>query len=368
MPPEAPTPNPDTARDTGGADIDRRKRDHLAPFRTGGVPAREQTTWLECVRLVHRSLPELAFDELDTSVTFLGRRFALPLFITGMTGGTAEAAAINRDLAAVAERAGIGFGLGSQRAMLVRPESAYTFEVREAAPHVFLAANIGGVQAAKSDTATIRGLVERVGADALCVHLNPAQEMVQPEGDRDFHGVLAAIARLAREVGVPVIAKETGAGVARETAAALADAGVAAIDVSGVGGTTWVGVELRRTGAEHDAHLAGFWDWGVPTAAAVVESRATGLPLIASGGIRTGLDAARALALGATLAGCAAPVIGAYYRGGGAEAAAEIERIARGLRIAMTLTGAPSVAALQRAPRVVTGELAEWCRTRGVPP
>jgi isopentenyl-diphosphate delta-isomerase len=336
---------------------ERRKRDHLLPFRGRGVPARAATTWLEHVWLEHCALPELGAAELDLSSEFAGRRFAAPLFVSGMTGGTSEAQAINRELAALAERLGLGFGLGSMRAMIERPELTRTYRVRDVAPRVFLAGNLGAAQIRPLGSARILAAVEEVGADALCVHLNPAQELAQPEGDRDFRGLADALGELQGALPVPVIVKETGAGLGRRAGDRLRQTGIRCVDAAGVGGTSWVGVELERGG---DPALEPFWDWGVPTAAAVVEMVGLGFEVIASGGIRTGLDAARALALGARLAGLAAPVLTAYFEGGVQAAEACLGRVLAGLRAAMLLTSSRDLAALAAAPRRFRGPLREY--------
>ena len=213
--------------------ISDRKRAHLDLCEQAEVEYARKTTLLEDVDLVHDALPELAVTEIDVSTSLLGKRLRAPLLITGMTGGTSEAAAINQALAQVAEEHGIAFGLGSQRAMQRTPELAYTFTVRAHAPTTLILANLGLVQAVTTPTADVARLVERVGADAVCLHLNPAQELIQPGGDRDFRGGLATFARLVRELPVPVVAKETGCGIARTVAVRLHDVGVRTIDVSG---------------------------------------------------------------------------------------------------------------------------------------
>jgi isopentenyl-diphosphate delta-isomerase len=340
--------------------IPGRKADHLALCATGEVEFRETSTLLEAVHLVHCALPELSLDEVDLSVNLLGKRLRAPVVVSGMTGGTPEAAAVNRDLARAAERLGLAFGLGSQRAMLVHPEQAWTYAVREVAPSVLLFGNIGLVQAREMSTAALRELLAAVGADAVCVHLNPAMELVQPGGDRDFRGGLETFRRLAAELGLPVIAKETGCGISRRVAESLQAAGVAAIDVSGAGGTSWVAVEAKR--AEGDARALGeeFREWGIPTAASVALCADLGLPVIATGGIRSGLDVARAVALGAAAGGLAAPVLRAQRQGGFDGALAFLEQVVAGVRAAMLLTGSRDVAALRHAPRVVTGDLEAW--------
>ncbi len=341
-----------------------RKKDHLDLFKSEPVDARWATSLLECVHLIPSALPECGMNDINLSTTYAGKSFRAPLFICGMTGGTAEAAAINRALAAVAEEFGIGFGLGSQRAMIDNEALAETYAVRDVAPTAFVAGNIGGVQASRYPTDTIRYLVERIGADALCVHLNPSQELLQPEGDRSFHGVLAAIERLARELPVPIIVKETGAGIGRETAIRLREAGVRYLDVAGVGGTSWTGVEILRSRRDKDPQALAFWDWGIPTAAAVCETSGLGMEIIASGGIRTGVDAAKALALGARLAGFASPVLRAYYAGGTEGARRYVASIIEGLRAAALLTGSRTVRDLISVPRVIKSPLREWMEQR----
>ena len=345
--------------------ISDRKRSHLDVCEQGPVEYAGKTTLLEEVDLVHDALPELAVDEIDVTTAFFGKRLRLPLLITGMTGGTAEASAINRDLALVAEEFGIAFGLGSQRAMQRRPELAYTFEVRSHAPTTLVLANLGLVQATALATADVARLVGDVGADALCLHLNPAQELVQAGGDRDFRGGLATIGRLVREVGVPVVVKETGCGISRAVALRLRDAGVETIDVSGAGGTSWVKVEAIRADAPTRELGAVFADWGIPTAAAVLGVRDLGIACIASGGIRTGLDVAKVLALGARIGGVALPVFRAYREGGLAAARRFIERLGRELRMAMVLTGSRDVDALGRVPTVLGPRLRSWVRAGG---
>jgi len=340
--------------------ISDRKRAHLDLCERAEVEYARKTTLLEEVDLVHDALPELAMAEIDVSTVLLGRRLRAPLLITGMTGGTGEAAEINQALAQVAEEHGIAFGLGSQRAMQRAPELAYTFVVRTHAPTTLVLANLGLVQAAATPTAEVAALVERVGADAVCIHLNPAQELIQPGGDRDFRGGLATFARLVRELPVPVVAKETGCGIASAVAVRLRDVGVHTIDVSGAGGTSWVKVEALRADDEGRALGEEFADWGIPTAAALAAMRGLGIDVVASGGIRTGLDVAKAVALGARAAGVALPVFRAYREGGLPAAGRFLEHLVGGLRTAMVLTGSRDLEALRRAPVVLGRRLQDW--------
>jgi isopentenyl-diphosphate delta-isomerase len=345
--------------------ISDRKRSHLDLCTHEDVEYGGKTTLLDDVDLVHEALPELAVDELDLATTLVGKPLRLPLLVTGMTGGTDEAASVNRDLAALAEARGIAFGVGSQRAMQRSPALGWTFAVRAAAPTAVVLANLGAVQATALATRDAAALVRAVGADALCVHLNPAQELIQPGGDRDFRGALDAIARLVRELPVPVVVKETGCGISRRTAERLRAAGVRTVDVSGAGGTSWVKVEALRADEAQRELGALFADWGIPTAAALLGVRGLGLEVVASGGIRTGLDVAKAIALGARVVGVALPVFRSYRAGGPAAAGRFLDGLTAGLRAAMVLTGSRDLAALGRVPLVIGGRLRDWAHTGG---
>jgi isopentenyl-diphosphate delta-isomerase len=336
-----------------------RKQAHLDLCLREDVGTATKTTLLEEVELVHEALPDLGYDSIDIRRNWLGKRLAAPLVITGMTGGTRQAFRVNRDLARVAEEKGIAFGLGSQRAMQTRPESAWTYEVREHAPTTVLLANIGLGQARTMKLDEFRMLVDALGADALCLHLNVGQEMIQPEGDREFQGGLAAFRRLSRGLGVPVIAKETGCGISRATALRLKSAGVRHLDVSGAGGTSWIRIEALRDESDHGPG-AVFRDWGIPTAASLLQVRRLGLTTVASGGIRSGLDVARAIALGASLAGVALPVYQAYRADGVAGARAWIDRLIHELKITMLLTGSKDLKCLGRAAQILGPRLRAW--------
>lgn len=347
-------------------DIQQRKVDHIELCAREEVEFRLKTNLLEQVQLLHTSLPEIAVDAIDTGVELLGKRLRAPLVVTGMTGGAARALEINRVLAEVAEKHQIAFGVGSQRAMAVRPETASTYQVRDVAPTALILGNLGVVQARDMATSAVEDLVGGIGADALCVHLNPAQEMIQIDGDRDFRGCLDAIARLVETLSVPVVVKETGCGLSPSVVRAARERGVEVFDLSGAGGTTWVGVEALRARPGRRGIGEDFWDWGLPTGAVLLALRKTyGIGadaprLIASGGIRSGHDVARAVALGASAGGMALPFLRAVERGGFEAADAVARQVIEGVEVAMLLTGSRTLAELQRAPRYLGAELERW--------
>ena len=340
--------------------ISQRKTDHINLCASGEVEFREKGTLLDQVQLVHDALPDRHMDEVDLTTVMFGKCLKAPVIISAMTGGTDEAQEINKDLARAAEALGLGFGLGSQRAMLVRPETFRTFEIRDVAPSALVLGNIGLVQAREMSTVDVRELCKRVGADALCVHLNPAMELIQPGGDRDFRGGLDTLRRLHNELGVPVIVKETGCGLSRSVGTRIRALGIQAVDVSGAGGTSWVAVETRR--ATGDAQRLGeaLWDWGIPTGASVGLLADLGLTIIATGGVRSGTDVAHALALGATAGGLAAPVLRAWKAGGYDGVIAFLQHVIDGVRAVTFLTGCRTPAELRHAPRVLGSTLRAW--------
>lgn len=292
--------------------ISNRKADHIRINLEEDVRS-GLTTGLERYFFIHRALPELNLEEVDLSLSLLGRRLQAPLLISSMTGGTAEATAINHVLAQAAQQARIAMGLGSQRAAIENPELANTFQVRKIAPDILLFANLGAVQLNYGyGLEHCQRAVDMIEADALILHLNPLQEAVQPEGETSFAGLLKKIGEVCRFLPVPVIAKEVGWGFAEADVRRLAEAGVAAIEVAGAGGTSWSQVEKFRARDENQAHLAAaFADWGIPTAEVILNVRraAPQLLVFASGGLRNGVDIAKCLALGASLGGMASPFL-----------------------------------------------------------
>lgn len=329
----------------------QRKQDHLRIVMNEPV-ASASTTGLERLRLLHCALPELDLEAIDLRTTLLGKPLQAPLLISGMTGGVPQGAEINRRLAAAAQAHGCAMGVGSQRVALEHPEREAWFQVRNAAPDILLLANIGAAQLNDGyGLAHARRAVEMIDADALVLHLNPLQEAVQVGGNTRWRGLLARIAELCAGLRVPVVAKEVGWGISGRVAQQLVDAGVAVIDVGGAGGTSWSEVERHRAPNEVLRRVSGaFAGWGIPTAEAapMVRRALPNTPLIASGGLRSGIDAAVAIALGADIAGFAAPLLRAAAI---SESSAHdlLAALSLELRISMFCCGAANLDDLRRA-------------------
>ncbi|MGA9121648.1 MAG: type 2 isopentenyl-diphosphate Delta-isomerase [Bacteroidota bacterium] len=329
-----------------------RKQQHITLALQKDVRFKSKTTGLERFDFVHNALPEIALSEVDTSIEFLRKRLLLPLMISSMTGGYPGAREINRNLAMVCAEAGLAMGVGSQRQALEDTLYHDTYAVvREISTDIPVVGNIGAAEVGKMKNADGAGrLVDMIRADALAVHLNPLQELLQPEGEPDFRGVLRGIEMLVRALPVPVIVKEIGAGISREVARRLLDAGVRHIDIAGAGGTSWAGVETLRS---RDRKFAGrFWDWGIPTAEAIRQVAALKEPgrrftLIGSGGIQSGRDIGVAIALGADLAASARPLLQTLASHGIVALRAQLAEWTRELRAIMFLTGSRTIPDLQ---------------------
>ena len=341
--------------------IDQRKADHIRINLEEDVQFPTLTTGLERYRFVHNALPELDLAEVDAQVTVFKKRISAPILVSSMTGGTAQAQSINRNLAEAAQARGLAMGLGSQRAGVEHESAAATFRVRDLAPDILLLANLGAIQLNYGYTVDqCQRAVEMIEADGLILHLNPLQEVLQAEGDFNWRGLLNKIEEVCRTLPMPVVIKEVGWGISAETARALYNAGVSAIDVAGAGGTSWSQVEMYRAPTVRLRRLAAaFSDWGIPTAESLQAVRTVrasmgldSLPIFASGGIRSGQDIAKCAAMGADLVGLASPFLKRAIES--AEAVAEeMEILEAELRIAMFCSGASDLNAL-RQPGVLT--------------
>jgi len=340
-------------------DHTQRKADHLDLCATDEVAFQGKTTLLHEVDLVHTALPEIAVDEIDLSVQIVGRRLRAPLVIAAMTGGLERAERVNKDLASVAQEHGIAFGFGSMRPLLENGVSL-GYQVRDVAPDAVIFGNFGVIQARESSTEKVADMLGQTGCDALCIHLNPAQEVVQAGGDEDFRSAYDTIARYVEGLPVPVIVKETGCGLSRRVGERLVAIGVQHVDTGGAGGTSWVGVETLRARAATRTLGETYWDWGIPTAASVAQLSGLGLKVVATGGVSNGLDVARALALGATAGGMARPFLQAWAEGGRDAASAQAKQVIHEIRVAHLLTGSRTPADLARADLVLGPALQRW--------
>ena len=339
--------------------ISDRKLEHLLICENYDVEFKNKTTGFEDIELIHNVLPEVDKNEIDLSTSVFGKKLDSPLFITAITGGHPASKEINKQLAIAAESNGIALGVGSQRAACEHPELEDTYTVvRENAPNCLLVGNIGAPQLNLAEKA-----VEILDADILAIHLNPLQESIQPEGDLDARGYLDLIGKITDCVEIPIVAKETGCGISGESAKLLVDAGVDYIDIEGAGGTSWAAVETYRA---EDRYLGEtFWDWGIPTAISTAEVvNNVNVPVISSGGIRTGLEAAKAIALGADAVGMALP----FLKNCSSQEALNtfVKRFNDSLRIAMFLVGANNIEELKQSRLVIRGKTREWLNERGI--
>ena len=332
----------------------QRKKQHLELCLDTESVTSSLSTGLDRYRFIHNALPELDLDEIDVGTTFLGKKLKAPILISSMTGGFDLARKVNRNLAAAAQELGIAMGVGSQRVALEEPSAAASFQVRDIAPDILLLGNLGAVQLNYGyGLEQCRRAVAMIGADALILHLNVLQEAVQPEGNRNFKGLTEKIAALCRDLEVPIVAKEVGNGISVEVARRLQRAGVKAIDVAGRGGTSWSAVEARRAAQHGNPADRTFTDWGIPTEEALVSVRQAlpDMPLIASGGIRTGVDFAKSIALGADMAALGQPLLAAALESS-AKVVEFIAGIIHELKVSMLCVGAANLAALRNAPLV----------------
>jgi isopentenyl-diphosphate delta-isomerase len=345
--------------------IKKRKREGIEIPLKENIQGKKNSTYLEYVKLFHNALPELDFDEIDLSCTFLGKSFSAPLIIDSMTGGTDEAFLINKRLGQIAEKYGLGMGLGSQRAGLKSEKLVDSYSIaRKVAPNAFLIANIGGAQLSEGlSTSDVKKIIKMINADALAIHLNPLQELIQPEGEPRFRGILKKIAHLVNEIEIPVIVKEVGSGISADVALRLKSAGVESINIAGSGGTSWAGIEKIRADQHHE-HIKSklgelFWDWGIPTALSILlVSKSVKMPIIASGGLRNGLEIAKCLILGSDLCAMAFPFLRKA-----SESEEELENFTKliltEIKSTMFLLGAKNIKSLKNTRYILTDKLAD---------
>ncbi len=345
--------------------LEKRKKDHLQLCEDDRVAFRNKTTLLEEVELVHCATTELSLKGVSTATSFAGADLSAPIWLGAMTGGTDGTKSLNRQLAAVAGELGIGFCLGSMKPMLRDPSRKSDFDVREAAGDALVMGNIGATELVSGGPKPILDAIQAIDANGIGVHLNPLMELVQPGGDTDFGGILEAIGNLVAEAPpeISVFVKETGCGLSWQDGVSLKQAGVEMVEVAGAGGTSWTGVEALRA-TDTDQRLGEqLWDWGIPTAVSTAWMVDHGFTVVASGGIRTALDVARSVALGASLAGVAAPLVMANKSGGMSAVRQFLEDLITGLRYVMVASNAADLDQLTRVPRVVGPRLSRWIET-----
>lgn len=349
---EAPKAMPPKKGKKSLSQTQKRKKEHLELCLEDDVAGSLHSSGFNHYAFLHNALPEADMADIDLSSTFLGRNLKVPLLISSMTGGFELAGKVNRNLARAAQQLGLAMGLGSQRVALEEPQTAKSFQVREVAPNILLLANLGAVQLNYGyGIGQCRQAVEMIRADGLVLHLNVLQEAVQPEGNRNFKGITAKIADICAHLEVPVMAKEVGNGISAEVALRLKGAGVKAIDVAGAGGTSWFAVEAKRAAQMGESTDDTFGGWGIPTdeSLVMVHEAVPDLPLVASGGIRNGLDVAKAIALGASIAGIGQPLLAPALES--ADKVVEfLTRIIREIRIAMLCVGARNLQELRQVP------------------
>ncbi len=344
--------------------IKRRKREGIEIPLKENVQGKRNSTCLEYVKLFHNALPEINFDEIDLGTTFLNKSFSAPLIIDSMTGGTDEAFSINKRLGQIAERYGLGMGLGSQRAGLKSEKLVESYSIaRKVAPSAFLIANIGGAQLSEGlSNSDVLKIVKMIDANALAIHLNPLQELIQPEGEPRFKGILQRITNLVNDIEIPIIVKEVGSGISDDVAIRLENSGVRSINVAGSGGTSWAGIEKIRAHL-HNNYIKSelgdlFWDWGIPTALSILlVSKSVDIPIIASGGLRNGLEIAKCLIIGSNMCAMAYPFLKKA-----AESEEELEKytqlVLSEIKATMFLLGAKDILSLKNTRYILTDKLA----------
>lgn len=352
------------------SNTEKRKEDHILINLEAQVNS-HRSTGFEQIYLKHTAIPEIDITQISTKIRFLNKQLDLPLIISAMTGGTPIAEKINKTLAQLAEECNVALALGSQRAAIENPRLTYTYSIaRKEAPNAIIIGNIGAPQIAVNyGYSEIKKAVDMIDADAIAIHFNALQEAVQPEGDVKFSNVLKKLEKIVNKLEIPVIAKETGAGMSREDAILLRDYGISYIDVGGLGGTSFAAVEVYRADKNKNPlkkHIGNlFWDWGIPTAISIIEvSSVDKIHVIASGGIRNGIEICKSLALGAEIVGIARPFLKPAYDGNIKVAKGIVKRIEAEMKTCMFLVGAKSLDELKKCDIVITGHVAEWLKAR----
>ncbi|MBT4191688.1 MAG: type 2 isopentenyl-diphosphate Delta-isomerase [Candidatus Diapherotrites archaeon] len=339
---------------------EQRKKEHLELCLTKDVAFKEKTTLLENIELHYNCLPEVSMNDVDLSTNFLGKKFDFPFLVSAITGGAQVTKKVNKDIAIACQETGIGMGLGSMRAMIEDSKLAKTYYVKDVAPDIFVAGNIGAAQIKEYSPQELNESINEIELDALAIHINAGQEAMQPEGDFDFSGVIDKIKLYAEEISVPIYVKEVGHGIGFEAATALKQTGIKAIDVQGAGGTSWMYIDaLRKKNGMKDT----FREFGLPTAVSIIEVKnalSGEKKIIGSGGIRTGIDAIKAIILGADLVGNAMPVLQAQNKSASKGVVKYLDKFRQEMEITAFLLGCKNIFDLKKQEYVVLGKLKEW--------
>jgi isopentenyl-diphosphate delta-isomerase len=343
--------------------IEKRKKDHLDLCSKKDVSFEKKTTLLEFVELNYKALPEISLSDVNLSTNFCGKSFSFPFLASAITGGAQVSKKVNVEIAKAAQEVGVGMGLGSMRAMLEQPSLTETYYVRDVAPDIFIAGNLGAAQLGKYSTKQVDAALSAVEADALAVHVNAAQEAMQPEGDVNFIGVTQKIAEYAENLSVPVYVKEVGHGISYEVASSLRETKIVGIDIQGAGGTSWTRVDSLR---HKEGFGENFRDFGIPTAVSLIETKnalhGSGKKIIATGGIRSGMDAVKTIVMGADLVGNALPILKAQQKNSSSGVADYLKKFKTEMEITSFLLGCKNITDLKKQPYVVLGKLKDWLK------